>query len=214
MPDVVLPVLNEARALPWVLDRMPAGYRPIVVDNGSFDGSADIARELGADVVHEGRKGFGAACYAGLCASRDEVVCFIDCDASLDPGDLPIVAGPVLRGEADLVLGARRAEPGSWPLHARLGNRAIALEVRRRTGLALRDLGPMRAARREGLVTLDLRDRRSGWPFEMVLRAFEAGWSIREVEVAYRVRAGRSKVTGTIGGSAQAVGDLVRILLR
>jgi glycosyltransferase involved in cell wall biosynthesis len=210
--EVVLPVLDEAAALPWVLGRMPDGYEPIVVDNGSTDGSAELARRLGARVVAEPRRGFGAACHAGLVATRSEVVCFMDCDGSLDPAELPDVAAPVLAGGRDLVLGVRRPEPGAWPLHARLANRALALELRRRTGLALTDLGPMRAARRVGLLELDLRDRRFGWPLEMVLRAERAGWSIGEVEVAYRARSGRSKVTGTVRGTARAVRDMAAAL--
>jgi glycosyltransferase involved in cell wall biosynthesis len=206
--DVVLPVLDEAEALPWVLARMPAGFSPLVVDNGSRDGSAEIAAALGARVVREPRRGFGAACYAGLVSARSETVCFMDCDGSLDPGELPRVADPVSRGRADLVLGARRPDPGAWPLHARLANRALALELRRRTGLALRDLGPMRAARREALLALAIRDRRSGWPLEMVLRAAAAGWRVEEVEVPYLARRGRSKVTGTLRGSARAVRDM------
>lgn len=212
MPDVVLPVLNEAAALPWVLSRMPDGYRAIVVDNGSTDGSGDLARDLGADVVREPQAGFGAACFAGLVAATDDVVCFMDCDASLDPLDLPLVAAPVLDDSADLMLGERRADPGSWPLHARWGNRTIAFEMRRRTGLAIRDIGPMRAARRDPLLALGLRDRRSGWPFEMVLRAAEEGWRVGEVAVPYRARTGRSKVTGTVRGTAVALADLVRVM--
>jgi glycosyltransferase involved in cell wall biosynthesis len=210
--DVVLPVLDEAAALPWVLGRLPGGYEPIVVDNGSTDGSPQLARRLGARVVAEPRRGFGAACHAGLLAARSEVVCFMDCDGSLDPAELPEVAGPVLAGGRDLMLGARRPEPGAWPLHARLANRALALELRRRTGLALRDLGPMRAAPRAGLLELDLQDRRFGWPLEMVLRAERAGWRIDEVAVAYRARSGRSKVTGTVRGTARAVRDMAAAL--
>jgi glycosyltransferase involved in cell wall biosynthesis len=206
--DVVLPVLDEAAALPWVLGRMPAGFRPVVVDNGSTDGSGEIARRLGARVVEEPRRGFGAACHAGLVAVESEVVCFMDCDGSLDPAELPRVAEPALAGERDLVLGARRPEPGAWPLHARLANRALALELRRRTGLPLSDLGPMRAARRERLLELAVEDRRFGWPLEMVLRAAAAGWTVGEVGVAYRPRAGRSKVTGTLRGTARAVRDM------
>jgi len=212
MADVVLPVLNEARALPWVLGRMPEGFAPIVVDNGSTDGSADLAADLGAFVVREPRRGFGAACFAGLRAAAHDVVCFMDCDGSLDPGLLPLVAHPVSVGEADLVLGERRPEPGAWPLHARLGNRVIAWEVRRRTGIPLRDLGPMRAARREALLALGLGDLRFGWPLEMVLRAAEAGWRIAEVPVEYRARSGRSKVTGTVRGTARAAWDMARVL--
>jgi len=212
VPDVILPVLDEAAALPGVLARIPAGYRPLVVDNGSTDGSAGVARSLGADVISEPRRGFGAACFAGLAAASDDVVCFMDCDGSLDPAELPTVADPVIEGRADLVLGARRAVRGAWPLHARLGNRLVALEVRRRTGVALADLGPMRAARREALLDLGIADRRFGWPLEMVLRANRAGWHIVEVPVGYHPRLGRSKVTGTLQGTLRTVVDMGRVL--
>ena len=209
---MVLPVLNERPAIPWVLERFPTGYRPIVVDNGSTDGSGELASSLGALVIHESQPGFGAACWAGLRGATDRVVCFMDCDASLDPRELPVVALPVADGDADLVLGERIADPGAWPLHARLGNRAIAWEIRRRTGLRIRDCGPMRAADREALLALGLVDRRFGWPFEMVLKAAAAGWRVREAPVAYRARAGRSKVTGTVKGTARALGDLARVM--
>ena len=206
--DVILPVLDEAEALPWVLGRMPAGYRPIVADNGSTDDSAAIAERLGALVVSEAQRGFGAACFAGLSAATAPVVCFMDCDGSLDPLELPRIAAPVLAGGADLVLGARVADPGAWPLHARVANTVLARQIRSRTGLPLSDLGPMRAAPREGLLELDIRDRRFGWPLEMVLRAHDAGWRIVEDRVRYRPRAGRSKVTGTVRGTLRTVRDM------
>ena len=212
MPDVILPALDEAAAVEWVLTRMPSGYRPIVVDNGCTDDTADRAAALGATVVTESVRGFGAACFAGLVAASADVVCFMDCDASLDPAALPLIADQVLRDEADLVLGSRVARRGSWPVHAKLANRVLAAEVRRRTGVAVRDLGPMRAARRLDLLALDLRDRRSGWPLEMVLKASSAGWRIRDIPVEYRERAGASKVTGTVRGTARAVADMGRIL--
>lgn len=212
MPDVVLPVLDEAQALPWVLGRMPHGYRPIVVDNGSTDGSAGVARGLGAHVVDEPRRGFGAACWAGLMAASDDVVCFMDADGSLDPAELPAVAGPVAAGSFDLVLGARQADSGAWPTHARLANRALAFELRRRSGVALTDLGPLRAARRQPLIDLSIGDRRFGWPLEMVLRAAAAGWRIEEVPVRYRARTGRSKVTGTLRGTVRAARDMAAVL--
>jgi glycosyltransferase involved in cell wall biosynthesis len=210
--DVILPVLDEAAALPWVLGRIPPGYRPLVVDNGSIDGSAQIALGLGARLVSEPRRGFGAACHAGVLAARSEVVCFMDCDGSLDPRELPLVAGPVLAGERELMLGARRPERGAWPLHARLANRVLALELRRRSGLGLTDLGPMRAAPRAALLELAVRDRRFGYPLEMVLLAAAAGWRVGEIEVGYRARSGRSKVTGTVTGTARAAADMARAL--
>ena len=209
MPDVVLPVLDGREAIPWVLDRMPDGYEPIVVDNGSADGSGPLAARLGARVVNEPHRGFGAACWAGLTAARAGVVCFMDCDASFDPAELPRVAGPVAAGERDLVLGARH---GSWPLHARAANALLAAELRRRTGVPLRDLGPMRAARTEALLALGMRDRRFGWPLEMVLRAAAAGWRIDEVGVTYLARKGRSKVTGTVRGTLRTVRDMTAAL--
>lgn len=212
MIDVILPVLDEALALPWVLERMPADARPIVVDNGSTDGSADIARALGATVVTETTRGFGAACFTGLKAADHDIVSFMDCDASLDPGDLWRVAGPVREDRADLMLGKRIAEPGAWPVHARWGNRVIAAAIGRRVGLRLADLGPMRAMRREGVLELGLRDRRFGWPFEMVLAAGAAGWRIAETPVPYRARAGTSKVTGTVRGTGRALRDLARVM--
>ncbi|MBB5775753.1 glycosyltransferase family 2 protein [Nonomuraea jabiensis] len=213
--DVVLPCLNEAAALPWVLGRMPDGFRPIVVDNGSTDGSAKIAVGLGATVVCEPHRGFGAACHAGLVAAVSDVVCFMDADASLDPQQLPRVSGPVVAGEADLVLGRRVLRPGaSWPVHARLGNAMLARRLRRRTSASLHDLGPMRACGRVALLRLELVDRRFGYPLEMVLRAGAAGWRIRETEVDYLPREGRSKVTGTVRGTLRAIGDMRRVMAR
>lgn len=212
MPDVVLPVLDEVEAIPWVLERMPPSFNPIVVDNGSLDGSATAARRLGAQVVSEPRRGFGAACYAGLRAATDDVVCFMDCDASLDPAELPLVVDPIVEEGMDLMLGARAPEPGAWPAHARLANRLLVVELRRRTGARLHDIGPMRAVTRRGLLELGINDRRSGWPLEMVLRALLQGWQVGEVPVSYLRRAGRSKVTATWRGTARAVGDMARVL--
>lgn len=215
MPDVVLPCLDEAAALPWVLTRMPFGFRPVVVDNGSSDGSAELARRHGAQVVTVPKRGFGAACAAGLLATEpdDGVVCFLDADASLDPCDLVRVAAPVLSGAADLVLGARiPVSLRAWPVHARIANRFLARRVRRRTGVRLTDLGPARAVRRDALVALGLTDRRSGYPLEMVLAAAAAGLRIIEVPVSYAPRLGRSKVTGTARGTLTAARDMRRVL--
>lgn len=215
MPDVVLPCLDEAAALPWLLSRMPPGFRPLVADNGSTDGSAAVARRHGARVVSVPQRGFGAACHAGLlvCDCPDGVVCFLDADASLDPVDLVRVATPVLSGDADLVLGARvPVSRRAWPGHARLANRVLARRLRQRTGVRLTDLGPARAIRRSTLLALDLRDRRSGYPLEMVLAAATAGLRIAEVRVPYAPRIGRSKVSGTVRGSLTAVRDMRRIL--
>jgi len=211
--DVVLPCLNEAGALPWVLSRMPSGYRAIVADNGSTDGSADVAASFGALVVPVPQRGFGAACHAGLLAATSDIVCVMDADASFDPGDLPAVSDPVAAGDVDLMLGRRSVRgKGAWPLHARIGNRVLAAELRRRIGVPVRDLGPMRAARREALIALALEDRRFGYPLEMVVRAAERGWRIAETDVPYYPRTGKSKVTGTLGGTVRAVRDMRRVL--
>ncbi|MFI6829558.1 glycosyltransferase family 2 protein [Kribbella sp. NPDC050241] len=211
--DLILPCLNEAAALPWVLERLPVGVRAVVVDNGSTDGSPEIATRFGASVVRCEIRGYGAACHAGLEAAEAEVVAFMDADASLDPRQLGRVTAPVLAGTADLMVGRRRTlSRRSWPWHLRLANAELSRRIRRRTGVALHDLGPMRAARRSALLDLDLRDRRSGYPLETVVRAAEAGWRIGEVDVDYLPRSGRSKVTGTPLGAARAVLDMSKVL--
>ena len=168
-----------------------------------------IAASLGATVVSAPLRGFGAACWAGLNAATTDVVCFMDCDGSLDPCHLERVATPVVAGDAELVLGVRRpSSRDAWPAHARVANRWLARSVSRRTGITVTDIGPMRAARREALLGLGMVDRRSGWPLEMVLRAAAVGWRIHEVDTPYRPRVGRSKVTGTVRGTLEAVVDM------
>jgi glycosyltransferase involved in cell wall biosynthesis len=216
--DVVFPCLNELQALPWVLSRLPPGYRAIVADNGSTDGSAELARSLGALVVDVPQRGFGAAVAAGIEAATTDILCICDADASLDPQQLPLVTGPLLAGEADLVMGSRQPVTWrAWPIHARLANRVLAGKLRRSIGAgapALTDLGPMRAARRVPLLDLGIVDRRFGYPLEMVLLAAAAGWRISEVPVDYLPRSGRSKVTGTVRGTMRAIHDMRAVLAR
>ncbi|GAA2501546.1 glycosyltransferase family 2 protein [Winogradskya humida] len=227
MTDVVLPCLNEAPALPGLLSRMPAGYRVIVADNGSTDGSAEVARDLGAYVVTVPQPGYGAAVHAGILAASssrsgdgdadDGIVCVMDADGSFDPAELPLVADPVRAGAARLVLGRRRpVTRGAWPPHARLGNAILAARLRRTTGLDVHDIGPMRAARRDDLLSLGLRDRRFGYPLELLVAAARAGWTVTEVDVAYHPRAAgtHSKVTGTVRGTARAIRDMSAVLAR
>ncbi|MFD1275726.1 glycosyltransferase family 2 protein [Streptomyces kaempferi] len=211
--NVVLPCLDEAGALPWVLSRIPPGWRALIVDNGSTDGCAELARRLGATVVREERRGFGAACHAGLSAATDDIVCFCDCDGSLDPALLLPFVAKIRAGEADLVLGQCRPQGrGAWPAHTHAGNIALARMLWPRTSLRLHDLGPLRAARRESLLSLGLTDRRSGYPLQMVVRAAGAGWRVAERDVPYLPRTGVSKVTGTWRGTWQAVRDMRRVL--
>lgn len=211
--DIVFPCLNEEAALPWVLSRIPAGYRAIVVDNGSTDRSVEVAEAAGAFVVVETRRGFGAAAHAGLLAATAPIIAFCDADASMNPEDLVPLVDLVASGRADLALGRRRpTSAGAWPVHARFANFALSYLMRRATKVPLHDLGPMRAARREALITLDLHDRRSGYPLEMVLNAARAGWSIVEKATPYSPRVGRSKVTGTVRGTVIAINDMSRLL--
>ncbi len=206
--DVVFPCLDERGALPWVLSRLPPGYRAIVVDNGSTDGSAAVAAALGASVVIEVVRGFGSAAHAGVLAATADYVAFCDCDGSMDPAALPQLLAPVLAGTADLVLGRRRPERRSWPVHARFANLVLAWQLRRLTGERVSDLGPMRVARRTDLLSLELLDRRSGYPLEMFLKASQRNWRIRELPITYSSRTGRSKVTGTLRGTVTAVRDM------
>jgi glycosyltransferase involved in cell wall biosynthesis len=219
MTDVVLPCLDEALALAWILPRLPAGYRAVVVDNGSTDGTAEVARQLGARVVSVPQPGYGAAVHAGILAAdpADGVVCVMDADGSFDPAQLPLVAEPVLDGAARLAVGRRRPTGrGVWPPHARLGNAVLAGRLRRTTGLRVHDIGPMRAARRDDLLALGLRDRRFGYPLELLIAASRAGWTVCEVDVTYaaRTKGTKSKVTGTVRGTARAIRDMSAVLGR
>ncbi|MFI7603367.1 glycosyltransferase family 2 protein [Actinoplanes sp. NPDC049681] len=219
MTDVVLPCLNEAPALPWLLTRLPVGFRAIVADNGSTDGSADIARAYGARVVSVPQPGYGAAVHAGLIAAdpADDVVCVMDADGSFDPRELTRFADPVREGIADLVVGRRRpTSRNSWPMHARAGNAILARRVRRTTGLSVHDIGPIRAARRAALLSLGLRDRRFGYPLELLVAAGRAGWRVTELDVPYLSRAvgTKSKVTGTVRGTVRAIRDMQAVLTR
>jgi glycosyltransferase involved in cell wall biosynthesis len=209
--DVILPCLDEVQALPGVLSALPAGYRPIVVDNGSTDGTAKVAAELGATVLHEPQRGYGAAVHTGLAGATSEVVAVLDADGSLDPAALPAMV--VLLERFDLVAGRRRpVGRGTWPWHARAGNAAIAGLLRRR-GVPVHDIAPMRVARRAALLNLGITDRAFGYPLELLLRAGAAGWRIAEVDVEYRPRTGgRSKVSGSVRGTLRAARDMAAVL--
>lgn len=206
--DVILPCLDESEALPWVLGRIPAGMRALVVDNGSRDDSVATARRLGAEVVLAPVRGYGAACAAGLGHSRADVVVTLDCDGSVDPDELPALVAPVLDDELDLVIGRRvPVGRGAYPLHLRFANRELARRLSRRTGVTIQDCGPVRVGRRQDLLDLDVLDQRSGYPAETVVKAAAAGYRIGQLPVSYRVRTGRSKVTGTPLGIWRAVRD-------
>ncbi len=134
--EVILPCLNEAEALGWVLGHMPPGIRPIVVDNGSTDGSVAIAHDHGAQVVHAPQRGYGAACHAGLLAATAPIVAVMDADASLNPQQLDRVVAPIIGGTADLVIGTRSpVSAAAFPWLLRLANRELSRRVLRRTGL-------------------------------------------------------------------------------
>ncbi len=213
--DVVLPALNEAAALPPLLSAFPDGFRPIVVDNGSTDGTPDVARSLHATVVVEPSPGYGAAVHTGIEAATSDIVAVMDADGSLDPAALPALVELVAHGDADLVMGRRCPTSASaWPWHARWGNRLLAFQLNRKLGTSLADIGPMRVFRREEYLALGIEDRRFGYPFETVVRAANAGWRVREVEVTYAPRAAgtTSKVTGSARGTYRAVRDFYRVL--
>jgi glycosyltransferase involved in cell wall biosynthesis len=214
MPDVtvVLPCLNEAASLPGVLAVIPNGYRALVVDNNSTDGTADVARRHGAEVVAEQRPGYGSAVHAGVVAATTPIVAVIDADGSLDARELPAFVAQ-LEG-ADMVIGRRRAVNGlRWPWHARLGTAAVCWRLRTRYGLPVHDIAPMRVARREALLALGVADRRSGYPLELLVRAAQADWRVVERDVAYGPRTGgKSKVSGSLRGSFIAALDFWRVI--
>ena len=211
--EIILPCLDEADALPAALAGLPDRWPVLVVDNGSTDATGDVARACGARVVVEPQRGYGAAVHAGLLAARADVVAVLDGDGSLDAGVLPAMADAVISGRADLAVGRRVPDSASvWPWHARAGNAAIAAVLRHR-GVPVHDIAPVRVARRQCLLDLQIADRAFGYPLEMLLRAGAAGWRIAEMPVLYRARAGgRSKVSGSVRGSLRAARDMAGLL--
>jgi glycosyltransferase involved in cell wall biosynthesis len=208
--DLVLPCRDEAAALPQLLAEVPTELGVIVVDNGSVDGTAAVARSLGARVVVEPRRGYGAAVHAGVTASTAELVAVIDGDGSFDPRELPRLIEDVDEGRADLALGRRRpVTAGVWPWHARAGNALVVGWLRRSAGFPAHDLAPMRVCRRVDLVALDVCDRRFGYPLELLRKAQQAGWRLAEYDVSYRPRATgtRSKVSGSVRGTLATAYD-------
>jgi glycosyltransferase involved in cell wall biosynthesis len=204
---VVLPCLNEADALPGVLDALPAGYLALVVDNNSTDHTALVAKRHGAQVVAEPVPGYGSAVHAGVVAATTPIVAVLDGDGSMDPRELPRLVA-ALDG-ADLVAGRRRPVRGlRSPWHARLGNAAVCWRLRTKHHLPVHDIAPMRVARRDALLALGVTDRRSGYPLELLVRAAAAGWRVVELDIDYGPRTGgKSKVSGSVRGSFTAAVD-------
>jgi glycosyltransferase involved in cell wall biosynthesis len=196
-----------------VLAALPDGYRALVVDNNSTDGTAAVARRCGAEVVAEALPGYGAAVHTGIVAASTGMVAVLDGDGSLDPGELPRLVADVERG-ADMAVGRRRPMPGlNWPWHARLGTAVVCWRLRTRHGLGVHDIAPMRVARRDAVLALGVKDRRSGYPLELLVRAAAANWQVVEHDVAYGPRTGgKSKVSGSARGSFHAALDFWRAI--
>ncbi len=220
---VVVPALNEADSIDRVVhglleQRSVPLHRVIVVDNGSTDATGTLARAAGADVVREERRGYGAACRAGVLAAGDaDIVVLMDGDAADDPADLARIVEPLIWNEADLVVGSRvlgSVEPGAMTAQQVAGNRLTGWLIRRIYGLNVSDLGPFRAIRRRDLLRLDMHELTYGWSTEMVVKAARAGYRYREVPVCYHRRIGRSKVGGTVRGSLRAGRSILGTTLR
>jgi len=215
--DVIIPALNEEAALPSVLRDIPRPpvRRVVVADNGSVDRTAAIARELGAEVVHEPERGYGAACLkalAHLAADPPEIVVFVDGDYSDHPDELDHLIAPILAGDAEMVIGSRargQQERGALSPQQRVGNAIACAALRVLHGVRYTDLGPFRAIRWKTLQALNMQDRNYGWTVEMQIKAAQGQVPYREVPVSYRQRLGVSKVSGTVRGS---VGAGVKIL--
>lgn len=220
---LIIPALNEAESLRLLLPELaPSGLKyVIVVDNRSTDETAEVARELGAFVVTEPRRGYGQACWRGAQAALElgaEVLIFMDGDGSDDPADLPAMLAPLAEGRADLVIGSRvtrRAEPGAVPMQARLGNWLVSHILNLMYGVQIHDIGSFRALRGDALLALRMREMTFGWPVEMLVKSARAGYRVVEVPLHYRQRkAGHSKVAGTLVGSARAAWAMLSTTFR
>ncbi len=221
--SAVVPALDEALSI----ERVVKGLRAqpllapgevIVVDNGSTDGTGDIAHRAGARVVREKRRGYGYACLAGVLAAEDtEVIVLLDGDAADDPDDLPRVLAPLLSGEADLVVGSRALgarDRGSMTWQQVFGNHLASFMMRAIYGVRVTDVGPFRTIRREDLLALDMQEMTYGWPSEMIVKAARSGYRYRETPVGYRRRVGVSKVGDTLASSLKVGWYIISTILR
>ena len=218
--SLIIPALNEAACIGPLLAELPSGLaqQVLVVDNGSTDDTVDVARRAGAQVVSEPRRGYGAACAAGVAAATGDVLVFMDGDGSFVPGELERLLAPIVQGTADLTLGSRLLggmAPGAMPPHQYFGNWLVARLMYLLYGVRLTDLGPFRAVRRDLLTARDMREHTYGWPVEMIVKAARRGARIVELPVSYRPRiAGHSKVGGTVRGTVMATYRILRTTLR
>jgi glycosyltransferase involved in cell wall biosynthesis len=217
---VIIPALNEEGAIGAVIDELPRPpvSRVIVVDNGSTDRTAEVAARHGASVVREEQRGYGNACLRGMAEIGDaDIVVFLDGDHSDYPEDIPELIGPIITGEADMVIGSRalgKAEAGALTPQQVLGNRLACAMIRVLFRHRYTDLGPFRAIRWEALKMLGMRDRTYGWTVEMQVKALRKGLRVCEVPVRYRRRIGRSKVSGTLRGTIGAGYKIIATILR
>lgn len=218
---LILPALDEEEALATVLDALPQGLfaRVVVVDNGSRDATAAVARAQGAEVIAEPRRGYGRACQAGLAAlgRETDIVVFMDADGSDVPDEVHRLLEPILSGEADFVIGSRalgEAEPGSLRPAQRWGNRLAVALIGWLFGFRYTDLGPFRAIRCSNLQALEMEDKNYGWTVEMQVKAVRHAMRIREVPVSYRTRIGRSKISGTLSGTLRAGAKILWTIFR
>jgi glycosyltransferase involved in cell wall biosynthesis len=219
--SVVIPILNERESIGLVLRDLPRDLvrQVIVVDNGCTDDSPAIAARAGARVIRQARRGYGAACLAGISAldPRTTVVAFLDGDYSDFPEELRNLVEPILAGEADLVLGSRvlkRANRGALLPQAYWGNKLATFLIQRLWNFSYTDLGPFRAISREALARLGMRDASFGWTVEMQIKALRAGLRVREVPVSYRRRIGQSKISGTLKGTLFAGTKIMFTILK
>ncbi|NNF06935.1 MAG: glycosyltransferase family 2 protein [Candidatus Eisenbacteria bacterium] len=219
---VVIPALNEERSIGKVLGEIPEPFsrRVVVADNGSKDNTVAVARGAGATVVHEPQLGYGAACLRALEHLKDdppEVVLFIDGDFSDYPSEMPEVAAPLLRGEADLVIGSRvlgNREKGALLPQARFGNILATFLMRVIYRTRFTDLGPFRGITWEALERIRMEDRDFGWTVEMQIKAAKHNLRSTEVPVSYRKRIGKSKVSGTVRGTFLAGKKILWLIFR
>lgn len=218
--SVIIPTHNEAQAIGRVLGDLPSDLitEVIVVDSNSTDGTPELARKMGAQVIEEPRRGYGRACLTGFAnAKNPDVVVFLDGDYSDRPSELPIILAPIIEGRADITVGSRlsgKSKSGALPWHQSFGNRLAAGLIRFLYGVNITDLGPFRACRADVLRTLALEEATYGWAVEMILKGAVAGFRIEEVSVSYYPRIGKSKIGGTVKGTVGAAWFMLSRIVR
>jgi glycosyltransferase involved in cell wall biosynthesis len=210
---VIIPAFNESKSIGKVIADIPDMVSEIiVVDNASTDNTGEYAKEKGATVLRENRKGYGYSCLKGMDyiskkVKKNDIIVFLDGDYSDFPAEIELLISPIISSGFDMVIGSRvlgERQKGSMLFQQIAGNWLATTLIKLFYNAHFTDLGPFRAITWNALQRINMKDKTFGWTVEMQVKAAKLNLKFTEIPVSYRKRIGVSKVSGTIKGTILA----------